>query len=313
MHTHITEIKKVAILLSTFNGSRYLTEQLDSLFEQKSVNIHLIVRDDGSQDDTINILHEYKSRFPTSITLIQGVNIGWKESFFWLVHFASEHFKDFEYFAFCDQDDIWLPFKLKIAIDKLSLMLLNKPRLYCSDQLFYKNDQNYGIVPSPKVKPTYKSCLVKNMAVGCTVVFDRQLLELMNISKPNIAVPHDYWAYIIAVMCGNVYIDDNAYILYRQHENNQIGFNKNFFKRWSLRIKNLPYMFIEHTYEYGAKEIQRVLGTYLSQEAKNAVEKFAKYRHPFVNRIRLIMDKGYTRGNIYKDFWLHIKILLGII
>ena len=104
---------KVLILVSTYNGEKYLPEQLDSLYAQEGVDIHILVRDDGSKDNTIGILKNYQGS-KGKMTIIEGENIGAGQSFLALINEATTNYPDYDYYAFCDQDDVWYGNKVVI-------------------------------------------------------------------------------------------------------------------------------------------------------------------------------------------------------
>lgn len=120
---------KVAILMSTYNGSRYLSEQIDSILCQEGADVTLYIRDDGSSDQTIDIIKKYAKKYQ-NIILTTGQNVGVGNSFMQLVYDCPD---DFDYYAFSDQDDIWLKEKLKVAIDNIKQK--DTPTLYASNQM----------------------------------------------------------------------------------------------------------------------------------------------------------------------------------
>lgn len=128
-------MKSVLVLMSTYNGEKYLREQLDSIFYQKNVEVKVLVRDDGSKDGTINILDEY-SKY-NHLFYIKSENINWMHSFWVLVNMAN----GFDYYAFSDQDDIWDEDKLFRAVLKLE-KYGNTPVIYCANQRIVDKDMN---------------------------------------------------------------------------------------------------------------------------------------------------------------------------
>ena len=116
---------KVCVLLSTYNGEKFLEKQLNSLFSQTYKNFDLLIRDDGSNDNTINILEKYK------INYLKGKNIGVIKSFFKLLEIALH--KEYEYFLFCDQDDIWELDKIEKQLFFISSKNQKLPILVHSD------------------------------------------------------------------------------------------------------------------------------------------------------------------------------------
>ena len=310
MQTKEIRFPKVAILLSSYNGEKFIAEQVDSLLAQEGVDIHIIVRDDGSTDNTVDIIKEFKAAHPGKIELIEGANVGWCKSFFLLVEYAAQK-TECEFYAFCDQDDIWLPDKLRVAVSALESMPdKTLPRLYCSNLFYYKDGINFGKIRKKKPIPTYKNCLVRNYATGCTIVFDNNLLKLIAAEPPGITVAHDYWAYMVAVLCGNVCIDNESYILYRQHENNQIGSKSGFYEIWKHRISDLREFFNSHQREEQSRELMRLFSNHMYPNSIEAVSKLCNYRRSFFNQISLLCDNEYTLGYRSNDFWFKVRVLL---
>ncbi len=299
---------RVTILMSTYNGERFLPAQLDSIFSQEGVNVALLVRDDGSNDNTLSILSDYQKRYPDKIEIIKGQNIGWKESFRKLVEHALTNYQDCDYFAFGDQDDIWLPGKLRAAIDTIR-KYPEGPKLYFSNLFFYKGGENKGKIHKYQFKPTYKNALTRNFATGCSIVFNSRLLKLLHQGTPAMEMPHDYWVYMVAVLCGQAIYDSESYILYRQHESNQIGSRHGLLDVWKRRITHLT----ENSglREKIANELLRLYSPYMHPEALVATKKMACYRSSFLSRLRLLFDSDYTFGNMGNDFFFKLRIILG--
>ncbi|HOV15546.1 MAG TPA: glycosyltransferase, partial [Spirochaetota bacterium] len=125
---------KINILMSTYNGEKYLKEQLDSLLNQTYKNIKIYIRDDGSSDNTLNILKEYNKE--NKINLFVGENIGFVKSFFWLIKNSDNA----DYYSFSDQDDVWFPGKLEKAINLLNKYDSQIPTLYFSNFDYYDSE-----------------------------------------------------------------------------------------------------------------------------------------------------------------------------
>lgn len=212
---------KVTVLLSTYNGEKYLDTQLRSLKEQQGVQIILAVRDDASNDGTCKILERFAHEIP--LTIIHGENVGPAKSFMKLVHEVQA---DTDYYAFCDQDDYWQPNKLIKAIEKLENFDSDIPTLY------YSNLKRAGAfleeVPNPFKKyyhtEEYGAALISTAAAGCTMVFNKSLMLLLKEYVPEYLVMHDSWTLLVcAAVGGEIIYDDDSYILYRQHVENVFG------------------------------------------------------------------------------------------
>lgn len=304
-------MERVVVMMSTYNGGLYLREQMDSLFSQEGVDLLILIRDDGSDDNTLAIIKDYQRKNPGKIEMIEGDNIGWKKSFFALMQYAHANYGNRSgYFAFCDQDDIWLPKKLSRAVSCLS-QSSSSVKLYFSNLSLYRDGKNIGLVRNGMITPSYKNCLLRNYAAGCTIVMNKGLLDLLAGDIPKIDIAHDHWVYIVGVLMGKVYVDDESYIFYRQHSANQIGHNKKIMHIWENRFKNKSLSLKNHPKEGLANEIMRIYGDSLNEEAYSSVEKLAQYRKNPRNRIKLMLDKGYSYNKQNSDFWLKIKILMG--
>lgn len=305
-------MENVVVLMSTYNGGQYLNEQLDSIFCQMDVNVALCVRDDGSDDNTLQILYDYKNKFQHNIDIIEGHNIGWKKSFLFLINYASKHYLSYKYFAFSDQDDIWLPKKLSSAINSISTLPAGY-NVYISNLYYYKGGVNYGLVRQNYVKMSIKRCLVRNVATGCSMMFNDRMLRLLSNGLPQISVAHDYWIYQVGLLCGNVFYDDKSYILYRQHENNEVGVRSSWKDIWKRRLRNISNIFTSHHIEVQATELWKIYKDEMGDEAKMAVSKIVGYRKSLISRLRLLLDNDYTFDHISNDAWMKLKIIFGIL
>lgn len=303
-------MKSVLVLMSTYNGEKYVSKQLDSILSQKDIEVHILIRDDGSSDATCSILQEYKNKFPDLIECVHGENIGWRKSFFTLADTARQNYPQYNYYAFADQDDIWLPEKLKRGVYSLQT-LPDGPNLYCSNLTNYKDGVQLGNLRNVKINPSIKGCLIRNYATGCTMVFNRDMLELVCKEIPQIIIAHDYWFYMVACLCGHVVIDEESFILYRLHDNNQVGFKSGFFEIWKRRLSSVSGLLNSHEKERIANELLRIHRDSMNKEALDSVAKLAGYKSSLKHRLSLLSDNDYTYNNPQNDFWLKMRILLG--
>jgi glycosyltransferase involved in cell wall biosynthesis len=212
---------KVAVLLSTYNGDKYLDEYLQSLRRQEWSDITLIVRDDGSSDKTLQILKRYQGipKFNLLILSSNG-NLGPAQSYFRLLDEAGD---GFDYYAFSDQDDVWLPEKITRAVDKLKPVSRNVPALYCSRLEYVDEDLNHIQWSRIPHRIGYGNAIVENIATGCTLVLNKSARELILHRIPRICLMHDWWCYLLVTCFGQVVFDDHPGIKYRLHRGNTIG------------------------------------------------------------------------------------------
>lgn len=303
------KIEKVVVLLSTYNGEKFLRQQLDSVLGQKGVEVSVFVRDDGSSDNTIDILKEYEKK--ASVKWYKGNNIGYAKSFWKLIR-SSE---DAEYFAFCDQDDIWDEDKLYCAIDmiKNNFKNLNTPILYFSDVRV--TDCELHLIQDhmvDRIKATYAHSLMKNIAPGCTYVFNKaakKILEEYDVEKFGIDI-HDWQVYRIVSCFGQVIFDKTSHMNYRQHSNNQIGAKNVGIKEYKdalYRLKNKKNVNCRQEY---AKRMLEAYGNLMSEENFQITKRMATYRGGIREKVQLLFDRRFNLEGI-KGIYFKLLVLTG--
>lgn len=219
----------IAILLSTYNGEKYLSEQLDSIFNQTYKNFTLHVRDDGSSDKTLNILKEYRQKH-SNIVLYEDeitINRGACNSFMWLLENV-----DAQYYMFCDQDDVWFENKIQICFDAMLTEEKRTPNtsiLIHTDLIVVDNGLNMissSLWENNKINPFKigtKYLKVVNFVTGCTMFFNKSARDISTTKNTKILM-HDYWIALCVDAGGGTIINlAIPTIFYRQHENNVIG------------------------------------------------------------------------------------------
>lgn len=223
---------KIAILLSTYNGEKFLQEQIDSIINQTNQSWQLFIRDDGSTDKTLKILEEYtKNPKINWINKDKPMNLGVIKSFFDLLSNAEA-----DYYMFCDQDDVWLPDKIELTLKKmkeLETSNLNKPILVHTDLTVVDKDLNViseSMIKSQDLDPnaTFGRLLVQNSITGCTVMINEPLKEACENIEISKVQMHDWWFALIASAFGEIGFVSKPTILYRQHGNNQVGAKSSF-------------------------------------------------------------------------------------
>lgn len=301
----------VNVMLSTYNGEKYLKEQLDSVLNQEKVIVRLYIRDDGSSDDTIKILQEYQSRFP-NIYLFEEQNLGCINSFLRLIYLTNSDSEHGDYFAFCDQDDIWDKDKLIEGIQMLK-EYDDIPALYCSNLKVVDHHLNFiRYMNSTNAKPDKNTCLLTNIATGCTCIMNRKLVNL-HTKRTNLEfiIMHDWWFYCLASFYGKVIYDKRAFINYRQHQKNVFGARTtSHLKRFLNLLKSFIHSTTEHYRERQAKVFFKANSSFLPISENKIIENIAMYRASLWNRIKLALN-FITYKNI--DYRTRIRILLGLI
>lgn len=278
--------------MSTYNGEQYLREQLESILSQTYKNIEVLIRDDGSTDSTLKILKEYSGLY-NNISFYQGKNFKPAKSFLDLLRKVSCA----DFYAFCDQDDVWQNHKIEVAVTKL---IESQSELYYSA---YSTVDKYGNIIQENVNnhshdDTLGNSFVDLAVTGCTMVFTRKLLEIITKSKPNEIMMHDSWIYKTALCMGfKVIYDKNAYIYYRQHDHNVIGANKDQWNKWKGRF----HRWFKRNENRRYKEIYELFNSYVSimpKESLNIIEPMIGYKEKnFMRRFQIATQKVYRTGN----------------
>lgn len=296
-------LPKITVLMSTYNGEDYLREQIDSILSQINVDLYLLVRDDGSKDNTVQILDGYKQK--GALDYYVGENIGWKLSFMHLLQNAP----DSDFYAFSDQDDHWLPDKLSVAIEKIK-GLTDGPQLYVSNTYYWKDEIK---VLTNKIKPDVNAarCLIWCLGPGCTMVFNKELKSIIK-EHPihDSSIPHDYWVQSTAFLFGSIYYDMDSHILYRQHGNNQLGATITTKEIYKLRFKQFRNLRSNRVYENRVKQLLNCYGNSISGEKKELCKKIAFYRLNIKNYFRLLWTCQFNNESIATTIGFKLRVLL---
>lgn len=300
----------VQILLSTFDGVAYLEPLLDSLLAQQGVEVSVLARDDGSSDATPEIL-ERRAADPR-VTYLAGppeTNRGVFASYLELLEQADA---ESPYFAFCDQDDVWLEDKLTRALELLGPMDASRPTLYCSRQILVNEQlETLSLSRRPARGPAFGNALVENIATGCTVVFNRAAREILLRGSPRNPVMHDWWAYIVVAAFGKVLFDDEARVLYRQHAGNVIGSQHRWWKSWALRAGRMRRHGERRVLWEQAVEFRDIHGPSLDDANRAILDRFIERRRKPLGGIRYAMLPDVFRQSLLDDLILRILIALG--
>lgn len=298
-------MKKVQILLSSYNGEKYIEEQLDSLLGQDYGNFSILIRDDGSSDSTREIIKRYAAT-QKQISYYTGENIGVINSFFDLVLHADPQA---DYYAFSDQDDVWLKDKVSQAVSMLENMDSNKPLLYCGRTTAVKEDLTdiRSSIKPYRVRPDFSNALVENICTGCTSLFNQQLLDLVQNNIPRFTVMHDWWLYLIASVYGEVCYDEKSYILYRQHGENEIGTKTTYYDEFIKRCKNFRKN--RGNISRQAEEFKRLFD--LGQEKSRLLHYVINARKDIRSRLKIIFSNQVYRQRKIDNFIFKILFLLG--
>lgn len=222
---------EIAVLLATYQGETYLSEQLNSLLQQTFQDFVIYIHDDGSTDGTLQVIQDYVKQYPEKIVLLTYEKAGGSAAnFMSMLQYTKE-----PYIMFCDQDDVWLPDKIEVSYQELKRIEADTDRECCPCLVFTDLqvvDQNLQVISESFMTCTkrdphrikYTQLIVQNVAPGCTMIFNRVLAKYMqryvNIES---IIMHDWWAMLVASVYGRISYLESPTILYRQHEQNVVG------------------------------------------------------------------------------------------
>ena len=297
----------VAICMATYNGERYLAQQIDSILKQTYEDWILFIRDDGSSDDTRNIIRQYAHQYSGKIVFLTDACLtggGAKKNFASILRWVKQN-HSFRYFMFADQDDVWMETKIEKS---LQLLLQNEtspeiPLLVHTDlkvvgqnlEVLGESFFEYRAL-NPDITDL-RHLLVQNNVTGCTMLWNKALNDLVDIEMDSVAM-HDWWFALAASAFGRILPLKESTILYRQHGSNVVG---------ATRVNTLGFVLkrlagsnhVRHTLQMSVRQAVAFLDHYselLSQEQIQIISAFAElYSHNKIKRIATVCRGSYLK------------------
>ncbi|MFN3560496.1 MAG: glycosyltransferase family 2 protein [Chloroherpetonaceae bacterium] len=272
----------VNILLSTYNGEKFLPQQLDSLLAQSYPNILIHVRDDGSSDKTIEILEAY-THAHSNIRLTKGENLGAAKSFFQLLLNADSQCA---YFAYCDQDDVWKTDKIERAIAMHEQEDQTQPLLYFSEFEIVDTSLNRIASSTPYQFYDFRTALLQNVPFGCTQVWNNAAQQVLSRHVPSFFYMHDWWNFLVISGIGKVLYDPSETLYYRVHGENVFGQTTSLMSRFKnrvrlLRKRDMPVLSAWRQ----AVEFERLFASYLLPEHQAVLSNFTRSKESLARRL----------------------------
>lgn len=294
----------VEVLMSTYNGARYLREQLGSIYAQEGVDVRLRVRDDGSSDDTQRLLTEEQKA--GRLTWYAGANCGPAKSFWHLLCTAAGA----DYYAFADQDDVWDTDKLRVATWAIA-EAGDEPALYfCQTQLV---DEQLRELANVTIHPllTYGEALAYQFIGGCTMVFNEPLRRLLAEYTPQYMRMHDIWAYDVALAVGAVVrFDATPHIRYRQHTGNAVGQQNSLRFRWRERWQHVKKN--ERIRSHTAEELWNGYAGKMTPANRDLTRHVVNYRRSLRSKSRLLFGNALHCADATVAVTSRVAILFNI-
>jgi glycosyltransferase involved in cell wall biosynthesis len=311
-------VPEIAIIMTTYNGAPYLPQQLSSILEQTYKEWRLFIRDDYSTDNTITIIEEYANRYLEKIKVIEGEkqNVGIPQSFLLLLNEVES-----DYIMFCDQDDVWLPDKIKNTFNKMREIEdrygENTPALIHTDLAVVAEDLralsdslwDYQHL-NPEKGKTLNRLLVQNVITGCTVMINKPLKNRIHLF-PEQAIMHDWWAALVAAAFGKIDYVPMATILYRQHDESFVG-AKEWGAGYALKMARSGRSHLKATLQKTQLQARAFLDTFrdeLTGEYRNLLGTYSELDQQdcFTKRFNLI-KYGFFKIGLLKNIGLFLAV-----
>jgi glycosyltransferase involved in cell wall biosynthesis len=302
----------VAILLSTYNGANYLPDQLHSFLAQTHHNWTLIWRDDGSTDNSTDLVRAFARESASGRCRFHDQTGSRQITRSFLSLLAAARHGSSDYFAFSDQDDVWLPDKLARGATALASVPQNQPALYCARRILVDQSLRRKGAPAPLHRhPGFPGALTQNVAPGCTMMLNRAAADIVLSSQPPDTIWHDWWCYVIvAAAGGHILADPTPTVLYRQHDNNWVGEAASWWRRGyaALRRGPGPFMRLFRSHVATLKARPELLPE--RSRAQLAIIDQALESHRLA-RVRALFLPGFTRGTWLETFVFWVWFILG--
>ncbi len=303
---------KIQVFLSAYNGEKYIEEQIQSILNQENVDVYILIRDDGSIDNTKGVLRKLCAENGERIQIIEGENVGYRKSFLSMLAYSR---KDVDYFSFADQDDVWERVKLENAIK----LLEKNPENWLYASALKITDENLNVLSikcAADLKQSLGSFFVRTRLAGCTMVFTRELEQIaekytnLDVSR-EMAPDHDGLLCMLSLLYNReILLDSEAYILHRRHEGTETSGGRGLTNRIQVELKRILHR--TNSYKYAATLLlnETILRSEDERENRELLNEIANYDKSKKGVIKLCLNPKITCGIKVADILIRCKILL---
>ena len=291
-------MKRVQVLLSSYNGEKYIQKQLDTIFAQKGVEVSCLVRDDGSSDGTLQVLRAYQEQEPR-LQWVQGENLGWRKSFMELLRLAGEA----DYYAFSDQDDEWFEDKLLTGVGMLEQRPEDIPLLFHCARIRKDpgGEQEQQMLPRPL---SVKNALMQEYCQGCAMMINRRARDLLCAYRPKGTYGHDFWVGVVCYLLGEVHYSPRPLFYHINHRDNTTA-TGDVHACQKGRLQSI----LKGTAPYNnpCRDLLEGYQGYMPADTAAQVRQVRDYRETLWNRLRLFADRGFAKYLVPKKavLWIH--------
>lgn len=298
--------KEVVILMSTYNGEKYIAEQLKSLLNQTYTNTKIFIRDDGSKDRTKEIIKEFQQK-SKNIFLVEGKNVGFINSFFELLNISDTA----DYYAYCDQDDVWMEDKIERAVKFLEKTDSSKPVLYFSNSDYYDGDMNFLATAEKNKIYNFRNSLVECVTQGMTMVINNKTRETIIKNKPQICLYHDWWTYMICSGFGEIVYDNKSLVKYRRHNKSVTVEGRSKVQLFIWRVKEFLVGDSLKQIKKQLQEYEKFYSNNLTEENKNLLKLFTNEKYNFLIALKKAFYPKRFRRKLVDEISVRILFIFG--
>lgn len=300
--------KKVLVLMSTFNGEKYIEKQIESIENQKTdCVIDVLIRDDGSSDNTVDIIKRINKKY-NNIKLIVGCNVGFNNSFFELFRMAE----GYDYYAISDQDDIWKDTKIQESVCVLKDKGEDIPIVFGSCSCIIDDDERIlGVTRQANKDLSLKNTIIQNIVPGHSQMFNNKMLDFLKKENDVKQIyVYDYWITNVAMVFGKLYFSNEPLVKYRVHNSNTIGYGKNklgWVKERLRRVQNGDGKKITKQIKHFYTEY----GEYIDDDSKKEIKNYIESRVTLFRRLKFVFVTKLYRQRMMETIFFKIAYLMG--
>lgn len=298
---------KTCVLLSTYNGSKYVGEQIDSIVKQRRTPDYLLIRDDGSSDCTIDICRNMLLASNLNVTYVAGENIGPSRSFIELAKLALK--TDADIFFFCDQDDIWEPDKIAIFSDEFRTKKNCHRAVFSRLMVVDEHNTPLELSRMPR-KLGLGNALVENVMTGCALACNRAVLVDLAMFSTAPPTLHDHLIYVISTLFGDSIYIPRPLTRYRQHGSNVVGYTLGLLNGTRKRVTRVLYG-PRHFKSHLAMTVLEKFSDRISEHDRRTLYLVAMSPHSVSSRFRLALSTRLWRQKAIHSITWRVLCLIG--
>lgn len=298
---------KILILMSTYNGESKIRKQVESILQQKDVDSYICIRDDGSNDETIEVIEDLAKEYSNKIFVMQENNVGWKQSFLQLIYSADNIY---DYYGFSDQDDVWFDNKIIDCIRLAEKDGYKGPQLIHCNSVSVTSDLKTRSEQENRVAtpPSFEAAIATEYFQGCGMLWNKDAMNIIQKYKPfNKDIAHDYWVGLICYLSGKIYFCEEPLFYHIRYESNSSedgNRNKGRIKRLKTLLRG------KKAYMNPAEDLLAGYSEFLSNDEIAFLKDISDYKKNYLCKLRLLTNRNFVRPTLPATLLLKLAICI---